>query len=233
MKIDEFYELLAKENIILTDIQKEQLSIYAKELLEYNKKTNLTALKTIPDVYLKHFYDSLTLVKAYQFTNETVLDIGTGAGFPGLVLKIVFPNLKITLLDSNHHKTDFLKYIVSILKITDVAIINDRAEEYFKTNKKYDIVVARAVSNLNILSELGIPFCNLNGSFLVMKGNCQDEIINSQKAINILGGTIIKEINFKLPIELSERTIIVIKKEKATPKKYPRLYQQILKNPLQ
>jgi 16S rRNA (guanine527-N7)-methyltransferase len=233
MKIDEFYELLAKENIILTDIQKDQLSIYAKELLEYNKKTNLTALKTIPDVYLKHFYDSLTLVKAYQFTNETVLDIGTGAGFPGLVLKIVFPNLKITLLDSNHHKTDFLKYIVSILKITDVAIINDRAEEYFKTNKKYDIVVARAVSNLNILSELGIPFCNLNGSFLVMKGNCQDEIINSQKAINILGGTIIKEINFKLPIELSERTIIVIKKEKATPKKYPRLYQQILKNPLQ
>jgi 16S rRNA (guanine527-N7)-methyltransferase len=233
MKIDEFYELLAKESIILTDIQKEQLSIYAKELLEYNKKTNLTALKTIPDVYLKHFYDSLTLVKAYQFTNETVLDIGTGAGFPGLVLKIVFPNLKITLLDSNHHKTDFLKYIVSILKITDVAIINDRAEEYFKTNKKYDIVVARAVSNLNILSELGIPFCNLNGSFLVMKGNCQDEIINSQKAINILGGTIIKEINFKLPIELSDRTIIVIKKEKATPKKYPRLYQQILKNPLQ
>jgi 16S rRNA (guanine527-N7)-methyltransferase len=233
MKIDEFYELLAKENIILTDIQKDQLSIYAKELLEYNKKTNLTALKTIPDVYLKHFYDSLTLVKAYQFTNETVLDIGTGAGFPGLVLKIVFPNLKITLLDSNHHKTDFLKYIVSILKITDVAIINDRAEEYFKTNKKYDIVVARAVSNLNILSELGIPFCNLNGSFLVMKGNCQDEIINSQKAINILGGTIIKEINFKLPIELSDRTIIVIKKEKATPKKYPRLYQQILKNPLQ
>ena len=111
MKIDEFYELLAKENIILTDIQKDQLSIYAKELLEYNKKTNLTALKTIPDVYLKHFYDSLTLVKAYQFTNETVLDIGTGAGFPGLVLKIVFPNLKITLLDSNHHKTDFLKYI--------------------------------------------------------------------------------------------------------------------------
>src|SRR5574344_1294750 len=155
MKIDEFYELLAKESIILTDIQKEQLSIYVKELLAYNKKTNLTALKTIPDVYLKHFYDSLTLVKAYQFTNETVLDIGTGAGFPGLVLKIVFPNLKITLLDSNHHKTDFLKYIVTILKITDVAIINDRAEEYFKTNKKYDIVVARAVSNLNILSELG------------------------------------------------------------------------------
>ena len=159
MTINEFIESVKKLGIKISDEELNKLDIYVKFLLEYNEHTNLTAIKKEEDVYLKHFYDSLTISYVINLEEEKILlDIGTGAGFPGMILKIFFPNLKVTLLDSNNKKTKFLEKLRDKLNLNDVEIINDRVENLAKTRLNYyDVVTARAVTNMTVLTELAMP----------------------------------------------------------------------------
>ena len=233
MNKETFYEELQKINITLTNEQKENIEKYADLLIEYNKHTNITAIKDKEGIYLKHFYDSLTLIKITDLNEPlTLLDVGSGGGFPGIVLKIVFPNLDITLLDSNNKKSKFQKFIIENLELKGIKVVCDRAENYYKTGSKYDIVVARAVSSLNILSELTIPFVKLKGEFIAMKGDAQNEIEMSKNGIKTLGGKIKDIVKFNLPIENSQRTLIKVEKVSETPNLYPRSYDKIIKKPL-
>lgn len=230
MNKEEFIKELRKIKIEITKEQSKQLEEYSKLLQDYNKHTNITSITEPEAIFLKHFYDSLTIVKVIDLLNyQTLLDIGSGGGFPGIVLKIVFPHLKVTLLDSNNKKSQFQKFIINKLSLNNIEVINERAEIYYKTNNKYDIVTARAVSNLNILSELAIPFVKKNGYFIAMKGEVNNELIASTNAIKKLGGEIEETITFKLPIEYSIRTLIKIKKITETPNIYPRTYDKIIK----
>jgi 16S rRNA (guanine527-N7)-methyltransferase len=233
MSKEEFIKELTKINIKLTQTQLEQLQIYCEFLIEYNSHTNLTAIKTPEEVYLKHFYDSLSLIKAIDLSKvNNLLDIGTGAGFPGMVLKIVYPHLDVTLLDSNNKKITFLKELANKLNIK-VELIQQRAEEYILHHRQYyDVVVSRAVAPLNILCEISIPFVKLNGFLIAMKGHAEDELNISSNSIKECGGKLIKTEKFLLPVENSERTLIVISKEVNTPNKYPRQYDKIIKKPL-
>ena len=234
MNKEVFIEELKKLNIILTDKQLDQLDTYCKYLLEYNQHTNLTAIKEEGQVYLKHFYDSLTITKVIDLnTINNLLDVGSGAGFPGMVLKIVYPNLAVTLLDSNNKKTEFLKKLAEKLELDNINIIHGRAEEICKEHREeFDMVTARAVSNLSELSELCIPLVKVGGYFVPMKGTNQREVIEGKYAIETLGGIIEEKIVFNLPIDEGERTILRVKKEKTTPKEYPRRYDKIKNKPL-
>lgn len=233
MNKETFYEELKKINITLTNEQKENLEKFANLLIEYNKHTNITAIKDKEGIYLKHFYDSLTLIKITDLNEPlTLLDVGSGGGFPGIVLKIVFPNLDITLLDSNNKKSEFQKFIIENLELKGIKVVCDRAENYYKAGEKYDIVVARAVSSLNILSELTIPFVKLKGEFIAMKADAQNEIEMSKNGIKTLGGKIKDIVKFNLPIENSQRTLIKVEKVNETPNHYPRSYDKIIKKPL-
>lgn len=233
MNKEEFIKKLQEENIEVNDIILEKLEEYSNYLIEYNEHTNLTSIKEKKDIYLKHFYDSIIISKYYEFKDQKVLDIGTGAGFPGMILKIFFPNLKVTLLDSNNKKIRFLTELCNKLGIEDIELICERAEEYCKKNREiFDIVTSRAVSNLTTLSEISIPFVKKDGYFIPLKGGNKDEIMEAKYAISILGGEIEKEFNYTLPIENSNRTVLFIKKKKNTPSIYPRQYSKIIKNPL-
>lgn len=230
----EFYNELEKINIHLTSIQKEKFSKYYEYLIEYNSHTNLTSIKDKETIYLKHFYDSILLSQTINFTEiETMLDIGCGAGFPGLVLKIVFPHIKLTLLDSNNKKTTFCQNLIKMLNIENIEIINDRAENYIISKREYyDLVTARAVKNLPVLIELSIPFVKIGGQFIAMKADYEQELKNSLIGINILGGKYLTTKNLNLPNNAGIRNFIIIKKINKTEKKYPRQYNQILKKPL-
>ncbi len=233
MTEEEFYSAVYNLGITINDKQKDDLKKFANLLLEYNKHTNITAIRNLEGVYLKHFYDSLTLVKVYDFSREVnILDVGSGGGFPGIVLGIIFSNIKITLLDSNHKKSDFQKYIVDNLKLLNINVVHDRAENYFKSGYKYDLVVARAVANLRILSELCVPFVKINGKFIAMKGEVNSEIIEANNAINVLGGRVEKIETFYLSKKNDLRNLIVVNKVKESPIGYPRIYDKIIKKPL-
>lgn len=232
MNIDTFKKEIAKLNIEITEKNLEDLDIYKEMLLEYNKKFNLTAIKTEEEIYLKHFYDSLTLVKGVDLTkNLKILDIGTGAGFPGLVLKIFYPELEITLLDSNHKKIMFLEQVIKRLNLKNITCLNTRAENLPSNYREYfDIVTSRAVAHLRILSELSIPYLKVNGKLIAMKGISETEIKESEKILTELNSNILEVIKFNLPIEGSNRSLIIVEKEKETDKKYPRSYDKIMKN---
>lgn len=233
MNEEKFIDEVKKLNINLTDLMLQQLKKYANLLLEYNKKINITAINDLDGIYLKHFYDSLTIIKASNLNeNISILDVGSGGGFPGIVLKILYPNLSVTLLDGNHKKSDFQKYIIKELNLKNIESINERAEDYFKKGKKYDLVVARAVSALNILTELCLPFVKINGNFIAMKSSIENELETAMYAVNYLGGNIENIVNFALPIENSERNLITIKKIAESPNNYPRSYDKIKKKPL-
>ena len=177
----EFYKELEKLNITLTKNQKEQFNKYYEYLIEYNSHTNLTTITKKEDVYLKHFYDSILLSQSIDFKNiETMLDIGCGAGFPGLVIKILYPHLKLTLLDSNNKKTTFCNNLKDILNVENVTVINNRAEDYIKEKREYfDLVTARAVKNLPMLVELSIPYVKIDGHFIAMKSDYEEELNHS------------------------------------------------------
>lgn len=234
MNKENFIIELQKLNINLTPKQISDLDYYCHFLIEYNQHTNLTAIKEENQVYLKHFYDSLTIVKGLDLSKyHNLIDIGTGAGFPGMVLKIVFPNLNITLLDSNNKKITFLQQLAEKLNLTNINFFHGRAEEFCQKNREtFEIVTARAVSNMNILAELCLPLVKKDYYFIALKGSNKEEIIDAQNAISILGGKIEKNIEFNLPIEDSGRNIVVIKKIKNTPNVYPRRYEKIIKKPL-
>ena len=226
MNQDKFILELSKLNINITPLQLQQLERYYELLIEYNKVMNLTGITDKEEVYLKHFYDSLTIIKVIDLNNyETLCDVGTGAGFPGLVIKIIYPHLKITLLDSLNKRLKFLNIVIKELNLKDITTVHTRVEEY---NKKFDITVARAVAPLNILLEYCIPITKINGYFIAMKGKNEE----ASNALLKLNSEIIETNSFLLPVENSNRTIIKIKKIKETDKKYPRKYSEIKKNPL-
>ena len=232
MTKEQFTKELKKLNITLTNEQLDQLEQYYELLVLYNEKVNLTAITNKEDVYLKHFYDSLTLAKSINLNeNLNLCDIGTGAGFPGLVLKICFPHLKVTLVDSLEKRIKFLDLVIETLKLTNIKTIHSRIED-LKEYEKYDVVVSRAVSKTNILLELGCQLPKINGYFILMKGNVKDELEEATNAIKKLNYILENLINFKLPIENSERNLVIIKKIKSTDKQYPREFAKIKKMPL-
>ena len=227
-----FIEELKKINIDINDDQINKLETYYNFLIEYNKNVNLTRIVDKDEVYLKHFYDSLTLIKAIDLNKELSLcDVGTGAGFPGMVLAIVFPTLSITLVDSLQKRIIFLDELIKKLGLTNVKTVHSRIEDYAKENREcFDIVTSRAVANLRILSEISIPLVKVNGYFIPMKANADDEIKESEDILKKLDCTISMVKDFKLPIENSTRTLIKIKKNNKTNIKYPRRYDLIKKS---
>lgn len=226
-----FIKYVEDLNLKVTSSQLDQLEIYANFLLEYNEHTNLTAIKTKEEVYLKHFYDSLTLVKYIDLNNyESLVDIGTGAGFPGMVLKIIYPHLKVILIDSNNKKIKFLDELIKKLDIKNIETINTRSEDYARSHKdKYDIVTARAVTSMPILSELCLPLVKKGGYFIPLKADVTEELEASTNILHELNASIESINEFSLPIEQSKRTIIKIKKTGTTPDKYPRTYDKMKK----
>ena len=229
MNLDLFIEETKKLGIELTSQQLEKLNQFYELLISWNQKMNLTRITEKEDVYLKHFYDSLTLSKVIDLKQDlTLCDVGSGAGFPGIVLKICFPNLKITLLDSLQKRVNYLNEIIKELDLKDIEAIHTRAEDYAKQNReKFDIVTARAVANLKILSELCIPMVKVNGLFIAMKANIEEEIENSTEILKKLDSKIEKIETFYLPIENSIRNIIMIQKQKTTNNLYPRRIEKM------
>lgn len=227
-----FLEELKKLGILLTPKQEQDLETYYKLLISYNNNVNLTAITKEEDVYLKHFYDSLTLFKGIDLKeNLKICDLGTGAGFPGLVLKIVFPNLSITLVDSLEKRIKFIDLVIKELELKNIKTVHSRIEE-FKEIEAFDVVVSRAVSKINILLELGCRIPKVNGLFVFMKGNVLEELKSAKNALKVLNYSLEKIINFKLPIEESERNIVILKHTSPTSNKYPRQFSIIKKKPL-
>jgi len=233
MTKEEFIEELKKINIIINEDQIKKLDKYYELLIEWNEKINLTRIIKKEDVYLKHYYDSLSLIKAIDLNNTLeVCDIGSGAGFPGIVLKIIFPKLKMFLVDSLNKRVDFLNLVIKELDLKNIIAIHERAEIYVKNNtEKFDLITCRAVSKLNIISELCIRGVKINGYFIPMKANIEEEIKDT-KFLSKLNCKIEKIITFKLPKEESIRNLIVIKKLDTTNEMYPRNYDKIQKRPL-
>lgn len=233
MNKQNFIEELLKLNIKISDIQLEKLEKYYEILERENKLYNLTSITEKESVFLKHFYDSLTIVKIIDLNNETLCDLGTGAGFPGKVLKIMFPNLKVTLIDATLKKCNFLEKVIKELKLEKINVINARVEEYAKIEReKYDIVTARAVAPLKHLLEYGIPLLKVNGTFVAMKGNVNEELKNIDNYLDKLKIKQDKIIDFQLPLENSHRTLISFIKLAKTDIKYPRKYSEIKKKSL-
>lgn len=232
MNKEDFVAYLGKLNINLSETELNQFETYKNLLQEYNQKFNLTSITEDDEIYLKHFYDSLCLMKLPEIkTGANLLDIGTGAGFPGIPLAIVNSNLKITLVESNGKKCDFLNIIKQKLKLNNLEIINNRAEDYAKNNRnQFDLATSRAVSHLSILSELEIPTLKINGYFIPLKSNIDEELEESKSKLKELNSCIEEIIKYTLPIENSNRTILKIRKTKETDLKYPREYGTIKKS---
>lgn len=223
MNLNSFINELLNLDIKLSEIQLNQLEKYYELLVEYNKVMNLTGIIEKEEVYLKHFYDSLTIAKVIDLNKiQSLCDIGTGAGFPGLVLKIVFPNLNVTLIDSLNKRINFLNKVIKELDLNLIETIHYRIEEYGINNReKFDVVTARAVAPTNILLEYAIPLVKVGGYFIPLKGKIDNEpsYEHASKELNCI---LEDSIKFNLPIEDSNRTILKFKKIKKTLKKYPR-----------
>lgn len=234
---NKFISMLSNLNLSLTDNQLEQFNVYYNMLIEKNKVMNLTAITEYEEVVSKHFVDSLSIVKIIDLNKKCkILDMGTGAGFPGIPLKIAFPECEVVLLDSLNKRVTFLNDVINKLNLKNIKAIHGRAEDFGKDStyrEKFDLCVSRAVAKLATLSEYCIPYIKLNGSFISYKaGNVENELNEAKKAIQILGGNINKDITFLLPESDIERTLIEIKKIKSTPKEYPRLAGKPVKEPL-
>ena len=229
MDIIEFSNLMkeyGKEiQIKFTEEQLQKFYKYMNMLIEWNKKINLTAIIEPKEIILKHFMDSLTILK-YVNDNEKMLDVGTGAGFPGIPIKIMNENIEITLLDSLNKRINFLNEVINKLELKNISAIHSRIEDYGKNNKyreKYDIVTSRAVANLATLSEYMLPMLKIKGKSICMKGSdIKEEVKNSKRAIDILGGEIVNIEELVLPKSDNRRNLIIIEKKKNTPLKYPR-----------
>jgi len=231
MNMLEFQMLCEAKKISISEHQYEQLSRYAQLLQEWNEKINLTAITDVDDIFVKHFYDSLLIANLCQ-SAKTLCDVGSGAGFPGLVLKIVLPDCDITLVEPTTKRVNFLNVVISELDLKKIRVINKRMEDCIELKESLDIVTGRAVASLPILSELCLPFVNLGGFFIAMKGSSgEDELELSKNALKVLGGKVASIYKEVLP-EGSSRVNIVIQKVNASPSKYPRAYAQIKKKAL-
>lgn len=239
MDIDKFRELMCfyggKIDIKFTEEHIQKFYAYMKLLLEWNEKINLTAITDPEEVILKHFIDSLTISK-YIKNDTCIADVGTGAGFPGIPLKIYRDDIRVTLVDSLNKRINFLNEVIDTLGLKNMSTVHSRIEDFGKNGKyreQYDYVTARAVANLTVLSEYLIPIVKVDGMCICMKGNNVDEeIADAKKAINILGGRISNVDNFKLPDSDIERNVIIIDKIKITPSRYPRKAGVPSKEPL-
>ena len=234
MNKNEFVLALKNLGIDITEEKLNKLDKYYDLLIEWNNKINLTRITDKEEVYLKHFYDSLTLIKAYDLNKKIkVCDAGTGAGFPGIVLKIVFDNIDITLVDALNKRVMFLYEVIKELELKNITTVHSRIEDFAKENReKFDLVTSRAVSRLNLLDELCIPLVKENGYFIPMKANLEGEIEEAESGIKKLGAQKEEIISFLLPKEESVRNLIKIKKVNKTSIKYPRIFDKIKKNPL-
>ncbi|UII55959.1 16S rRNA (guanine(527)-N(7))-methyltransferase RsmG [Cytobacillus spongiae] len=227
MNTEQFTKMLAEKGISLSPEQLDQYELYFQTLVEWNEKMNLTAITDREGVYLKHFYDSISAAFYYDFSKPyRICDVGAGAGFPSIPLKIAFPNLHITIVDSLNKRIHFLEHLAKELKLDHVRFIHDRAETFGQNKdhrEAYEVVMARAVARLSVLSELCLPLVEVGGTFIAMKGaSANDELEAGKKAVSVLGGKVEQSHSFLLPFEESERNLLIIKKEKNTPKKYPR-----------
>lgn len=234
MNQEEFKKALEELSLTVNDTQLKQFHQYFELLIEWNKVMNLTGIVEEEEVYLKHFYDSLTICKAFNFNDiASVCDVGTGAGFPGIPLKIMFPKLQLTLVDSLQKRISFLKKVVEELQLDKINLVHARIEEYGQIHREeYDVVTARAVAQLPILLEYCIPLVKEKGYFIPMKANIDEELKNSKNAFSILNCKMTDRIEFLLPKENSKRNILIIQKEKRTDKKYPRRFSEMKKKSL-
>lgn len=230
MTKEEFILECKNINIDITEELFSKLNRYKNLLIEWNKKFNLTTIIEEKDIFLKHFFDSLYLSTECDFTNKKICDIGTGAGFPGMVLAIVFDKGYFTLMESNNKKILFLEAVKVDLGLNNVDIISARAEDYGKKNREiFDVITCRAVSALNIILELSTSMLKVGGKFIPMKSNVEEELKNARGNIDKLSYKLVKEIEYELPIEKAKRTILVFEKYKKTDVKYPRNYNVIKK----
>ena len=220
-----FNKLLIEKYQKINNNQLEMLYKYMQLLLKWNEKINLTAITDENEIILKHFVDSLTVLK-YINENDKIIDVGTGAGFPGIPIAIMMPNVKITLLDSLNKRINFLNEVIKELDLKNVETIHSRSEDCGKDilyREEFDISIARAVANLSTLSEYLLPFVKIGGKMICMKGSeIEEELKNAQYAIKVLGGKIISRDEFTLPDSDIKRNIIIVEKEQYTPKMYPR-----------
>lgn len=227
---------MKKWNIDLSDVQISQFERYYELLIDWNNKINLTAITEFEDVLIKHFLDSSALINYLDMDNINLLDVGTGAGFPGLVLKIVNPKINVVLVDSLNKRVNFLNLIISELSLSGISAIHSRIEDLAHDDnhrEKYDVVTSRAVANMSTLSEYCIPFVKIGGIFAPYKsGNISDEVNSSKNAINILGGKINSVEEYILPDTDYSRSIVFIDKVKQTDSKYPRKAGVPSKSPL-
>ncbi|MDP2814382.1 MAG: 16S rRNA (guanine(527)-N(7))-methyltransferase RsmG [Erysipelotrichaceae bacterium] len=231
MNMQEFQMLCEAKNISISEHQLNQLSRYAQLLQEWNEKINLTAITGLEDIFIKHFYDSL-LIAPYCYEAKMLCDVGSGAGFPGLVLKIVLPEVNITLVEPTLKRVNFLNLVISELNLEKISVLNKRMEDCIELKESFDIVTARAVAALRVLSELCLPFVRVNGFFIAMKGSSgQEELEVSKNALKVLGGNVSSVIKETLP-DGSARMNILIQKVSISPSKYPRAYAQIKKKAL-
>ncbi|MDH5164072.1 16S rRNA (guanine(527)-N(7))-methyltransferase RsmG [Heyndrickxia oleronia] len=227
MNIEQFTKQLEEKGISLSSKQLQQFERYFELLVEWNEKMNLTAITEKNDVYLKHFFDSITASFYVNFNEPLkICDVGAGAGFPSIPLKICFPEIKVTIVDSLQKRISFLDNLSKELELKDTFFYHDRAETFAQKSEhreQYDLVTARAVARMSVLSELCIPLVQQNGLFVAMKAaNANEELQAASKALKLLGAEVEAIHSFTLPYEESERNIIVINKNKQTPKKYPR-----------
>ena len=232
------YQSCKEMGIVLNSTQIQQFMLYQKLLLEWNKNINLTAITEEREIILKHFVDCVSVVPHIAMTEGTsVIDVGTGAGFPGIPIKIVCPSISLTLLDSLQKRVVFLNEVVTKLSLQNVNCIHERAECAAKENhyrQQYDYCVSRAVANMNVLLEYCLPFVKIGGIFVALKGrDAQTEVEQSQKAIELLGGELIEIKQIEIPHTDLEHKIVLIKKVAQTPQKYPRKAGKPVKNPIQ
>ncbi|GIP29197.1 ribosomal RNA small subunit methyltransferase G [Paenibacillus sp. J23TS9] len=232
-----FTQRLLEKGIEISHSQLDQFETYFKELVLWNEKMNLTGITDREQVYTKHFYDSITLAFYVDIKNiRTMADIGSGAGFPGIPLKICFPHLKLTIIDSLNKRINFLKHIVQETGLEHVELLHGRAEDWAQKpghRDSYDLVTARAVAKLAVLNEFCLPYVKVGGVFAAMKGsNPELEVKEASHSLKELKGKLNRVENFVLPVEESERHIIIIDKTGPTPRKYPRKAGTALKTPL-
>lgn len=238
MNPDQFKTELAKHNLCLSDKQMQQYAMYYDLLIETNKNLNLTAITQKEEVYLKHFYDSIALAlysEKFNFDKQKVIDVGTGAGFPSIPIKIAYENLQFTLLDALNKRIDFLKTVTEKLNLQDVELIHGRAEDFGHDENYracFDFATARAVAKTSVLAEYTLPFIKKDGYLLAMKGSkSQEELSEAENALKLLGGVIEENYEFNLP-NGDYRSIQVIRKAQETPDKYPRKAGKVTKKPL-
>lgn len=232
-----FQSLLKEHQIDVNDRQLEQFEIYFRELVTWNEKMNLTGITEREQVYVKHFYDSLSLAFYVNMKDiSTLADIGSGAGFPGIPLKICYPHLKLTIVDSLQKRISFLQNVVNQLGLKQVELIHGRAEDIARKAEyrdQFDLVTARAVARMAVLNEFCLPFVKVGGMFAAMKGSDpQEEVQESFRSIKLLSGKLMESHHLTLPLDHSDRHIILIQKSGPTPKAYPRKAGTPLKSPL-